>query len=149
MIHISIMCRPIFHFSNWITFGMLQRMCLFYLWTALLLTVHTFVVIISLHIGKYAILVHLVWLNRKKLGFTLFLLYSHKCCTAALVRCLLSTPPIYSTVNCTSAISYDYDATNCAAMNSKWRNNPNNSCSAISRVPTLGTFAYLKGYIYG
>ena len=52
----------------------------------LLITVHTFaVVIISLHIRKYAILLHLAWLNSKNLGFTLFILSSHKGWTAALV----------------------------------------------------------------
>ena len=60
---------------------------------------------------KHAILLHLAWLNIKKLGFTLFLRYSHKGWTAALVCCLLSTTLIHSTVNCTSATSYNYDAT--------------------------------------
>ena len=44
-----------------------------YIWTPLLITVHTFaVVIISLHIRKYAIMLQLAWLNCKRLGFTLF-----------------------------------------------------------------------------
>ena len=46
---------------------------------------------------KMSILLHLAWLNSKKLGFTLFLVHSHKDWTAALDRCLLSTIPIYST----------------------------------------------------
>ena len=49
--------------------------------------------------------------KQQKLDFTLFLLFSHKGWTAALVRCLLSTTPMYSTVNCASATSYNYDAT--------------------------------------
>ena len=114
--------KPVFHtcvvpfsnFGNWITLGPLRHKYLFYIWTTLLITVHTFaVVIISLHIRKYAVLLHLAWLNSKMLGFTLLSLYSHKgwTTTAALVRCLLSTPPMYSTVNCTPAKSYNYDAT--------------------------------------
>jgi len=48
---------PFSNFVNWITFGPLRIRCLFYIWTALLITVHTFaVVVISLHIRKYAIL---------------------------------------------------------------------------------------------
>jgi len=40
--------------------------------TTLLITVHTFaVVIISLHIRKYAILFHLAWLTSKNVGFSL------------------------------------------------------------------------------
>ena len=60
---------PFFNFGSWITFGPLWISRLFYIWTT---TVHTFAVIISLHIRKYAILFHLAWLNGKKLGFTLF-----------------------------------------------------------------------------
>jgi len=75
------------NFGNWISFGPLwRRFLLGYIWTTLLITVHTFAaVIISLHIRKSAILLHLAWLNGKKLGFTLFLLYSHKSWTAAVV----------------------------------------------------------------
>jgi len=74
------------NFGNWIAFGPLRIRCLFYIWTTLLITVHTFAfVIISLHIRKYAILFHLAWLNSKKLSFTLFILYSLKGWTAALV----------------------------------------------------------------
>ena len=81
---VSQMCViPFSNLGNFITFGLLWLRCLYYIWTTLLITVHTFaVVIISLHIGKYAILVHLVSLNSKKLGFTLFSLYSHKGWTA-------------------------------------------------------------------
>jgi len=57
-----------------------------YIWTTLLITVHTFaVVIISLHIRKCVILLHLAWLNGKMFGFTLFSIYSHQGRTAALV----------------------------------------------------------------
>jgi len=77
---------PFYNFDKWITFGPLRIRCLFSIWTTLLITVHTFaVVIISLHIGKYAILLHLTWLNSKKLGFTPFSHYCHEGCTAALV----------------------------------------------------------------
>ena len=39
----------------------------------MLITIHTLaVVIILLHIRKYAILFQLAWLTSKKLGFTLF-----------------------------------------------------------------------------
>jgi len=79
------------NFGNWITFGPLRRRCLFYIWSMLLITVNTFVVvIISFNIRKYAILFHFAWLNSKMLGFTLSLLYSHKSWTAALVCSLLS-----------------------------------------------------------
>ena len=62
------------NFGNWITFGPLRIRCLFYIWTTLLIIVHTFAVVaISLHIRKYAILLHLAWLNSKKLGFTTLL----------------------------------------------------------------------------
>ena len=72
--------------------------------------------------NEYAILLHLAWLNSKKLGFTFFLLYSHKGWTASLVCdsvyslldlgwfCFLLSP-LYSTVNCTSATSYSCDTT--------------------------------------
>ena len=51
---------PFSNFGNGITFGPLRMRCLFYIWTTLLITVLTFaVVIISLHIRKYAILLHL------------------------------------------------------------------------------------------
>ena len=111
--HVSqISVVPFSTIDNWITFGLLRIRCLFYIWTTLLITVHTFaVVIISLHLRKYAILLHLSWLHSKKLEFTLFLLSYHKGWTTALVCCLLSTIPIYSTANCTSATSYNYDAT--------------------------------------
>jgi len=58
-------CRPIFsNIGNWITFGPLRIRCLLHIWTTLLITIHTFaVVIILLHIWKYAILLHLAWLN--------------------------------------------------------------------------------------
>jgi len=83
---ISICVIPFSNFVNWITFGLLQIKCLVYIWTTLLITVHTFaVVIISLHMRKLAILLHLAWVNSKNLGFTLFLLYSHKGWTATLV----------------------------------------------------------------
>ena len=49
------MCFPFSNFGNWITFGPLQVRCLFYIWTTLLITIHTFAVIISLHVRKYAI----------------------------------------------------------------------------------------------
>ena len=74
---------PFSNLGNWTTFGPLRLRCLYYIWTTLLIIVHTFaVIIISLHIRKYAILLHLVWPNSKKLAFTLFLLYSHKDWTA-------------------------------------------------------------------
>jgi len=79
---------PFSNLGSWITFGPLRIRCLFYIWTTLLITANTFVVvIISLHIRKCAFLLHLAWLNTisKKLGFTLFLLYSHKGWTSALV----------------------------------------------------------------
>jgi len=77
---------PFSNFDNWITFDPLRIRRLFYIWTTLLITVHTFaVVIVSLHIRKYAILFHLAWLNSKNMGFTLFSLYSHKGWIAALV----------------------------------------------------------------
>jgi len=85
---------PFSNFGSWSTFGPLWIRRLFYIWATLLISVHDFVVvIISLHIGKYAILFHLAWLASKKLGFTLFY-FSHKGWTAALVRSLLSTTPI-------------------------------------------------------
>jgi len=85
---------------------------------------------------KISYFAYLDWLNRKKLGSTLFLLYSHKGWTAALVCCLLSTTSMYSTVNCTSAISYNYDATKCIASDTTTLNI---SCSTIPGVPNLGT----------
>jgi len=110
--HVSQICVvPVCNFDNWITFGPLRIRCLFYIWTTLLITVHTStVVIISLNLRKYTILLCLVWLNSKKLSFTLFLLCYHKGWTTTLVCCLLSTAPIYSTANYTSA-TYNYDAT--------------------------------------
>jgi len=112
------MCR----FGNWITFGPLRITCLFRIWTTLLIIVDAFaVVIISLHIRKCALLLHLAWLNSKKLGFTFFLLYSHKGWTASLVcdsvYSVLDSGWLYfllslcSTVNCTSATSYNCNAT--------------------------------------
>jgi len=49
---VSQMCViPFFNFDSWSTFGLLRIRRLFYIWTTLLITVHTFaVVIISLHI---------------------------------------------------------------------------------------------------
>ena len=79
---------PFSNFGSWITFGPPWIRRLFYIWTTLLITVHTFaVVIISFHIRKYAIcyLFHLAWLNSKRLAFTLFTSF-HKGWTAALVR---------------------------------------------------------------
>jgi len=52
---------PFSNFGNWISFGPLRIRCLFYIWTILLITFHTFaVVVISLHIRKYAILLQTV-----------------------------------------------------------------------------------------
>jgi len=82
---ISICFAPFSNFGKWITFGPLRVRCPFCIWTTLLITVHTFAVIISLHTRKYAILLHLAWLNSKERGFTLFLLYSHEGWTASLV----------------------------------------------------------------
>ena len=83
---------PFSNLGNWVTFGPLRLRCLFYIWTTLLITVHTFAaVVISLHIEKYAILFHLAWLHRKNLGFTLFLVYSHKGWTANSSSSPLST----------------------------------------------------------
>jgi len=58
--HVSQICVvPFSNLGNWITVGPLRLRCLFYIWTTLLITVHTFaVVIISLHIREYAI-----WFN--------------------------------------------------------------------------------------
>ena len=66
-------------------------------------TVHTFVVvIISLHMRKLAMSLHLAWLNSKKFDFTLFILYSHKGWTSALVcdsvYSLLHSGWVYSSV---------------------------------------------------
>ena len=68
------MCAvPFSNFDSWSTFGPLWISRLFYIWTTLLITAHTFaVVIISIHIRKYAILFHLAWLTSKKLGFSIF-----------------------------------------------------------------------------
>ena len=97
----------------------------------------------------YAILLHLVWLNSKKLGFILFLLYSHKGWTAALVchwfYSLLDSGWDYllpSTVNCTSATSYNYDATITFFLTAQqWTTNDattlNISCSAICTKPPV------------
>ena len=64
---------PFSDFDSWNTFGPLYIRRLFYIWTTLFITVHTSaVVIISLHIRKYAILFHLAWLTSKKFGFSLF-----------------------------------------------------------------------------
>ena len=64
---------PFSNFDSWSIFGPLWIRRLFYIWTTLLLTVHTFaVVIISLHMRKYAIFLHLAWLTSKKFGFSLF-----------------------------------------------------------------------------
>ena len=98
---------PFSNCGSCITFGSLRIRYLFYIWTTLLIAVHTFaVIIISLHIRKYAILLHMAWLNSKKLGFILFLLNSHKGWTEALV-----CDSVYSTVNCTSVTSYNCDTT--------------------------------------
>ena len=57
---VSQMCVvPFSDFGSWITFGPLRIRRLFYIWTTLLITVHTFAVIISLHKRKYVILFHL------------------------------------------------------------------------------------------
>jgi len=86
-----------------------------YLWTKLRIILHTFAVVsISLHIRKYAILLHLAWLNSKKLGFTLFLLYSLWLSLLSArfrLSLLFSTISLLSAVNCTTATSYNYDAT--------------------------------------
>ena len=136
-----------------IAFGPLRIRCLFYIWTTLLITVHTFAVfIILLYIWKYAILLHLAWLNSKKLGFTLFLLYSHKGWTATLVcdsfYSLLGSGwvyfllySVYSTVNCTSATSYNCDATITFFLTAQqWTSDVqsiNISCSAICTQPPV------------
>jgi len=93
---VSQMCVvPFSNFGSWITFGPLWIRRLFHIWTTLLITVHTFaVVIISLHIRKYAILFHLAWLNGKKFGFTLFYSIPTKAEQQLLIRSLLSTTPI-------------------------------------------------------
>jgi len=81
-----VICVVLFsNFGNWITFGPLWIRCLFYIWTTSLITVHTFAVISSLHIGNYAFSPHLAWLNIKMFSFTLFLLNSRKGWTAAVV----------------------------------------------------------------
>ena len=68
---VSQICAVSFcNFGNWATFGLLRIKCLFYIWTILLITVHTFaVVIITLRMRKCAILLHLAWLNILKAGF--------------------------------------------------------------------------------
>jgi len=71
--------------------------CLFYVWTTLLITVQAFALIISLHIRHSAILLHLAWLNSKKLGFTLFSPDSHKGWTAALASSLWLSQRLRST----------------------------------------------------
>ena len=63
---------PFSNFDSWSTLGPLWIRRLFYAWTTLLINIHTFAVVISLHIRKYAILFHLAWLTSKKLGFSLF-----------------------------------------------------------------------------
>ena len=69
---VSQMCViPFSNFDSWSTFGPLWIRRLFYAWTTLLITIHTFAVVILLHIRKYAILFHLAWLTSKKLGFSL------------------------------------------------------------------------------
>jgi len=144
---------PFSKFGNWITFGLPRIRCLFYIWTTLLITAHTFaVIIISLHIWKHATLLHLAWLNSKKLGFTLFLLYSHKGWTAALVcdsvYSLLDSGwvyfffSVYSTVNCTSATSYNCDATITFFLTAQqWTTSDaqttNISCPAICTQPPV------------
>jgi len=46
---------PFSNFGNWITFRPLWIRRTFYIWTTLLITVHTFVVVvISIHMRKYA-----------------------------------------------------------------------------------------------
>ena len=54
---VSQMCVvPLSNLGSWSTFGPLWIRRIFYIWTTLLITVHTFVVvIISVDIGKYAI----------------------------------------------------------------------------------------------
>ena len=129
-------------------FGPFRRECLFYIWTILfVITVHTFaVVVISLYTRKYAILLHLAWISSKKLGFTLFLLYSHKGWTAALVcdsvyslpDSRLSLLSIQSTVSCTSATSCNYDATITFLTAQQWTSDATTiiiSCSAICTQP--------------
>jgi len=110
---VSNMCPPFSNFGNWITFGPLRIRCLFYIWTTLLSTVHSFAVIISLHIRKCAILLHLTWLNSKKLDITLFLLYSHEGWTATLVCDSVYSPLdlgwvyfLLSMIYCTSATGF-------------------------------------------
>ena len=91
---------PFSNFGNWITCGPLRIRCIFCIWTTLLIIVHTFAVaIISLHIRKYAILLHLAWLNCKNMSFALFLLYSHIGWIASLVRCLLLRYSVLRTVH--------------------------------------------------
>ena len=77
---VSQMCVvPFSNFVSWSTFGALWIRRLFYIWTTLLISVHTFaVVIILLNIRKYAILLHLAWLIDEKLGFILFYSISTK-----------------------------------------------------------------------
>ena len=60
---VSQMCVvPFSNFDSWSTFGPLCTIRLFYIWTTVLITVHTFaVVIISLHIRQYAIF--FIWLD--------------------------------------------------------------------------------------
>jgi len=138
------------HFLT-LAIGPLRIRFFFYIWTALLITVHTFAVIISLHIRKCAILLHLAWLNSKKFVFTLFLLYSHKRWTAALVcdsiYSLLDSGWVYvllsqSTVNCTPATSYNCDATITFFLTAQqWATSDvttiNISCSAICTQPPV------------
>jgi len=118
---VSEICAVTFsNFGNCIAFGPLWIRCLFYIWTTLLVTVDTFAVIISLHMRKYAILLHLAWLNGKTLGFTFFYFIPTKVelnSISSLWLSLLSTRlrlnlfSTQSTLLCTSATSYNCDAT--------------------------------------
>jgi len=91
--------------------------------------------------------------NSKKLSFTLFLLYPHNSWTATLIRCVLSTTPIYSTAYCTSATSYNYDATiTLFLIAQQWRSDAitlNISCSAICTQPRVQPVAILEWKNWG
>jgi len=86
---------------------------------------------------KCAILLHLTWLNGKKLGFTFFLLYSHKGWTASLVCdsvyslldsgwfCFLLSP-LYFELHIGNIVQLwcnNNVLLNCTTVNNKWRNN--------------------------
>jgi len=77
---------PFSNFGNWITFDPLRiRWCLLHLNYIAHYRPHLHCCYYSASHKKYAILLDKAWLKSQKLGFTLFLLYSHKGWSEALV----------------------------------------------------------------